>query len=149
MWPEILKGLLMEMMAKEEPAAWEAMMGGSLAQGTLGPDKDTLTLINAQRIDDMKLFQENAKAMLLGSEVQIIIMGHTHLPDQLEVEGGKRYFNPGSWTRYADVSTQENLRMDDLRDESRFPYQLNYIKVELHGTGVLGTFNTYGELQRP
>ena len=57
-------------------------------------------------------------------------MGHTHLPDECFATHKVKYFNPGSWTRYADVSQLEGLVLDDLRDEAKFPYALNYIQVQ-------------------
>jgi predicted phosphodiesterase len=56
-------------------------------------------------------------------------MGHTHLPDDQPFDNG-RYLNPGSWTRYLDLEKHPPLRLDDLRDEARFPYELNYVVVE-------------------
>jgi hypothetical protein len=147
--PNNLKKLLLAAVAKEDPSAWEALMKVSLAGATLGDEEGTLTLIEAQKIDDMQLFKEKARETLMGSEAQIVILGHTHLPDKLNFNGGKQYFNPGSWTRYADVSTQKHLKLKDLQDESAYPYQLNYVRVEMGGAGVLGTFTTYRELKRP
>ena len=60
---------------------------------------------------------------------EIVVMGHTHQPDILKF-GEKRYYNPGSWTRYADINIQESITFEQLKTESNFPYQLNYIKVE-------------------
>ena len=60
---------------------------------------------------------------------EVIVMGHTHLPDTQSF-GNRHYLNPGSWTRYLDLESHPPLRLDDLRDESCFPYELNYVVVE-------------------
>lgn len=61
---------------------------------------------------------------------EVVVLGHTHLPDSYQATHKARYFNPGSWTRYADVSRYEALTLEDLRDESKFPYSLNYVQIE-------------------
>lgn len=60
---------------------------------------------------------------------QVIVMGHTHLPDEEHFNNG-HYLNPGSWTRYLDLEKHPHLSLDDLRDEARFPYELNYVVVD-------------------
>ncbi|MEF8760638.1 MAG: hypothetical protein V5B36_13135 [Candidatus Accumulibacter sp. UW25] len=66
---------------------------------------------------------------------QVIVMGHTHLPDDQPFDNG-RYLNPGCWTRYLDLEKHPPLRLKDLRDESRFPYELNYVVVEASAAGA-------------
>jgi UDP-2,3-diacylglucosamine pyrophosphatase LpxH len=65
---------------------------------------------------------------------QIVVLGHTHLPEAVR-EGSRRYYNPGSWTRYVDGA--DHLTLEELKDESRFPYQLNYVRVEDAGGDAL------------
>lgn len=66
---------------------------------------------------------------------QVIVMGHTHLPDTRSFDK-RHYLNPGSWTRYLDLEKHPPLRLDDLRDEARFPYELNYVVVEADADGT-------------
>jgi UDP-2,3-diacylglucosamine pyrophosphatase LpxH len=61
---------------------------------------------------------------------QIVVLGHTHLPQKVEGKDGNRYYNPGSWTRYVKADRQRQLRLADLRQEDRFPYELNCIRIE-------------------
>ncbi|MBL8299100.1 MAG: metallophosphoesterase [Rhodanobacteraceae bacterium] len=68
-------------------------------------------------------------------QAEVIVLGHTHVPDELQVSNPARYFNPGSWTRYVDVEQHPELSLDDLRDESRFPYALNFVDVRCLGAG--------------
>jgi UDP-2,3-diacylglucosamine pyrophosphatase LpxH len=65
---------------------------------------------------------------------QVVVLGHTHLP-QTEGTGAQRYYNPGSWTRYVDNASK--LTLKQLEDESKFPYELNYVTVEKSGDKVL------------
>ena len=65
---------------------------------------------------------------------QVVVLGHTHLPQTVGT-GALRYYNPGSWTRYVDNAS--TLRLEQLEDESKFPYELNYVRVEDTGAKVL------------
>jgi UDP-2,3-diacylglucosamine pyrophosphatase LpxH len=65
---------------------------------------------------------------------QVVVFGHTHLP-QTEGSGAQRYYNPGSWTRY--VESTSDMTLARLEDESKFPYQLNCVRVEDSGDKVL------------
>ena len=78
---------------------------------------------------------------------QVVVMGHTHLPDDAPVlDGRARYFNPGSWTRYLDLEAHPALRLDDLRDESQFPYALNSVRVERGpGDRLIATLRSFEE----
>lgn len=67
-------------------------------------------------------------------QAQVVVMGHTHVPDVQEFARG-HYLNPGCWTRYLDLEQNPQLTLDDLRDESRFPYELNYVRVEASRQG--------------
>ena len=107
----------------------------------LAPPSGTLAIVKAGRMNEVENLRTVAR---LHSEAnpscEVIVMGHTHQPDKQSFTlGGKttRYYNPGSWTRYADVSKQESLTLDMMKDESKFPYELNYIWVEENGDGPL------------
>jgi UDP-2,3-diacylglucosamine pyrophosphatase LpxH len=78
-------------------------------------------------------------------ETQVVVMGHTHIPDECYATHKVKYFNPGSWTRYADVSQIDSLVLDDLRDESKFPYALNYVQIERPGADgqIAASKNTF------
>ena len=65
----------------------------------------------------------------------VVVMGHTHLTDDYPLEHG-HYLNPGSWTRYLDIETHPNLRLDELKDETQYPYELNCVVVECADDGA-------------
>ena len=65
---------------------------------------------------------------MLTENVDIVVYGHTHQADKADFKV-KKYFNPGSWTRYVNIKNIDSLTLKDLANESDFPYQLNYIKV--------------------
>jgi hypothetical protein len=80
----------------------------------------TLSILQAGIAKDKEALREAARALLLhGAEV--VVFGHTHQPDEwrphTNEDGG--YFNPGSWTRYVDVSGMHSLTLDDLRMRRR------------------------------
>jgi UDP-2,3-diacylglucosamine pyrophosphatase LpxH len=104
---------------------------GVLSIGASGGD--TLAIRNASSID---VRAECVKIARNKWDVgaQIVVFGHTHLPQTVE-DGARRYYNPGSWTRYADDAA--SLTLEQLKDESRFPYALNCVRVEDTGSDSL------------
>lgn len=86
-------------------------------------DKDTLNKVATKELER-------------DSSTQVIVMGHTHQPDFLNIEG-RCYFNPGSWTKYVDLEKDpgalDHLTLEDFKSEKDFPYQLNYVRVECGG----------------
>ena len=87
---------------------------------------ETLALIWSGAKADTLWRDEAAKQWKQGAEV--VVIGHTHLPEQAK-EGGKAYYNPGCWTRYVTGEQLAGLRLADLKQEEKFPYQLNYVRV--------------------
>jgi len=155
---DTLAALLLQVMRHEPPSAWEEVLDRVPAgHATLGAEEGTLELGLSQIKDEKESFREVAKAELANRTTRIVILGHTHspdgvpdgVPDGLPLGEGKQYFNPGSWTRYAEVGSQKKLKLEDLRDESKFPYQLNYVRVEMQGTKAVGKMHTFSELQPP
>src|SRR5262249_48862067 len=95
----------------------------------------TLTIREAARINVRQKCIEVAKnEWRAGAEV--VILGHTHLPQHC-TSGHRRYYNPGSWTRYVESSQLAKLRLKDLEREDTYPFELNYIRVENSGTAAL------------
>jgi UDP-2,3-diacylglucosamine pyrophosphatase LpxH len=94
---------------------------------------DTLAIRQASTIDVptecVKIAQKKWNA-----GAQIVVFGHTHLAQTVE-HGSRRYYNPGSWTRYANNAV--SLTLEQLKDESRFPYALNCVRVEDAGSDNL------------
>jgi hypothetical protein len=67
---------------------------------------------------------------------QVVVFGHTHL-SQVHKQGLRRYYNPGSWTRYVDATKTGTLRLKDLEREEAFPFELNFVRVEDTGNETL------------
>lgn len=112
----------------------EPSAGGALS---VGGASGTLAIKQAGQVDDKENLRNVAKGRFLAdNNCKVIVMGHTHQPD-VKMFGEKCYYNPGSWTRYAEISTQDSLTLEKLKDESKFPYQLNYVWVEETGDGSL------------
>jgi UDP-2,3-diacylglucosamine pyrophosphatase LpxH len=88
----------------------------------------TAAIIRSGRVDYEDLYLKVAREQW-AKGAQVVVMGHTHLP-QREPEGKHTYFNPGSWTRYAKASQLDSLKLDNLRRQEQFPYELNYVRVE-------------------
>lgn len=101
----------------------------------IGEGGSTLSISRAGRIDVKNSCIEIARnAWRDGAE--IVVLGHTHLPQEY-TDSGKSYFNPGSWTRYIESTSLEKLRLQDLKREDTFPYELNYVRIEDDGTNSL------------
>lgn len=93
------------------------------------PGGATLMLHDASRIDAraecLTIARNKWKAL-----AEIVVLGHTHLPESVE-ENGRRYYNPGSWTRY--IEDPSSLTLRDLEDDNTYPYELNYVRIEDDG----------------
>ncbi len=87
---------------------------------------ETLAIQRSGVLEKADWSQEAMNQRDAGAE--IVVMGHTHLPDTVE-DGMFRYFNPGSWMRYVDSDDLKDLTLEDLKHEDAFPYQLNYVRV--------------------
>lgn len=81
-----------------------------------------------------KIAENHAKNV---DHVQVIVMGHTHIWDEFQIAKNVIYLNPGSWTRFVDLNLFPGLSLDDLRDETRFPYSLRYVQIETNGKSQL------------
>jgi UDP-2,3-diacylglucosamine pyrophosphatase LpxH len=106
--------------------------------GVLGvgePGGGTLTI---RKAESLNVREECLKVAQAGwnEGAQIVVFGHTHLPQEVK-DGQRRYYNPGSWTRYVEADPARTLTLEDLKDESRFPYELNYVRVEDTGRDTL------------
>ena len=103
-------------------------------------DGRTLGIIGSVRnIDYKKEFRKIATRRFADVvTAQIVVLGHTHLPDSVD-DGDRKYFNPGSWTRYLVIEREATVTMDQLQDESKFPYELNCVKVSQIANGALSS----------
>lgn len=116
---------------------FDVSAGGTLGVGGSG---EHLSIIRAGMAHDKEELRREAEMRLAGPGVDVVVFGHTHQPDEWRgpaggMEGG--YFNPGSWTRYVDVTDMADLKLEDLKREEDFPYQLNYVRVEEGPSGSL------------
>lgn len=130
---DALFDFMLELLPRIEPEDWLPIFdkfgagGGSLAIGSSGT---TLAIKAGNNVDKEFLWKKAQEEFLSASEPEVIVMGHTHQPDDRKSETGGRYFNPGSWTRYVDFEKNPNLTLANLTNEQVFPYQLNFVRVE-------------------
>jgi UDP-2,3-diacylglucosamine pyrophosphatase LpxH len=130
------------MVAGAEQKVWLDVFnvpGASTLSVSDDTDGNTLSIIKAALAKDKEDLRQEAERRLSEPGVEVVVFGHTHQPDLWRVRedspGG--YFNPGSWTRYVDITDMPRLKLEDLAKEEDFPYQLNYIRVEPTDTGSL------------
>lgn len=93
---------------------WLAVLD-ALKPSTLSVDSDGLTLEIAKsgRIDSKEACRDAARE-IWADNAEVVVVGHTHLPDQL-TEDDHSYFNPGSWTRYLEANNEFRLTLDGLK----------------------------------
>jgi UDP-2,3-diacylglucosamine pyrophosphatase LpxH len=133
---EAVAEFIMQLIVKADPEKWLDVFDG-LGPTTLGSsDETTLSIFRAAMARDKEDLRSEAESRLATPGTEVVVFGHTHQPDEWRV-GDSAYFNPGSWTRYVDVSKLPQLKLADLEDEQDFPYQLNYIRVEQSASGTL------------
>ena len=123
---------LTELLPRLDPQEWMPVfdrfsLGGSL--GIHGPGR-TLAIQAGNKVDKEFLWQRADEQFLLDGGTQIIVMGHTHQPDERRSSTGGVYYNPGSWTRFVDYEQHPDLTLSDLTNEKDFSYELNFIRVE-------------------
>jgi UDP-2,3-diacylglucosamine pyrophosphatase LpxH len=96
----------------------------------------TLSVMKSNFSYDKESLRREAERLWMETTADVVVFGHTHQPDEYR-SGDKVYFNPGSWTRYVDIVDMPKLKLVDLRNETDFPYELNYVRVERGPDGSL------------
>ena len=123
---------LCDVMPQLPPAEWMPILdaAGQGASLGIGGKGSTLGIADPKARNDKETLRAAARAELDAADgPEIVVMGHTHQPDEKRSQRGV-YYNTGSWTRYAELSQMEDLTLENLRHEEKFPYQLNYVRVE-------------------
>lgn len=132
---EALAQLMMRLLGALPPAEW-GILFALPTPPVLGDGKKTLGMIVKARNFGRDVLREQAQRRVENVPVaSVVVMGHTHLTDDYPLEHG-HYLNPGSWTRYLDIETHPNLRLDELKDETQYPYELNCVVVECADDGA-------------
>ena len=136
---ESLYAFLEEMMSRVEPEVWTPVFEKVKINTTLaiGGDDGTLTIKEGNKVDKDFLWACAEKELTKDDAPKIVVMGHTHQPDERQTSTGGLYFNPGSWTRYVDYEKNPDLKLEDLENDQGFPYQLNFIRIERRGAADL------------
>jgi len=97
---------------------------------SLGGGAGTLTLAKGFLDDETQLLADAAFKALRNDDVQIVVMGHTHVTE--DRPKNRSYFNSGCWTRYLVFGPGEkSLSWSLLKPgaQDRFPYELNYVEI--------------------
>jgi predicted phosphodiesterase len=100
-------------------------------------DGVTLGAIVRANFDDGKLTLRQVAQERVDGGAEVVVIGHTHQPDQVHLEDGGRYYNPGCWTRYLELKPDEEISLAQLEREDDYPYELNYACVERAGEDKL------------
>jgi hypothetical protein len=110
--------------------AWQALFELQDSGVVLGDDRITLSAIyRAGNIDGKEELRKAASKRARLKRASVVVMGHTHQTDEVK-EDGFVYFNPGCWTRYLELEEGRRVTLDELKDEMKYPYALNVVRVE-------------------
>lgn len=135
----VLQEAMLDLLGRVDLQEWKTLFGVA-PNATLGQDDSGKTLnalVHGGLVDVKKRLREAARDRVDDTGAEVIVMGHTHQPDEADT-GAARYFNPGSWTRYLELNRNQQVSLKDLEDESGYPYQLNYVRIERpSGSGSL------------
>ena len=130
---EQLIRVMMFLLGRIELAKWQELFRGTegIALGTEGV---TLSAIGKSNfVDGKERCRKEATKRAKATGATVVVMGHTHQPDEYVWEAGGVYYNPGSWTRYLELSSRQKVTLADLKDETKYPYKLNYVRIENTG----------------
>ena len=135
---DALAEFIEQLMATGKP--WETWLGAfNLTRPEILSSSDssggTLTIRSSSAVNQRAECIAQARRTW-NAGAQIVVLGHTHLPQKVEEVQG-RYYNPGSWTRYIDGEGVDKLTLNQLRDEANYPYTLHCVRVEDTGADQL------------
>lgn len=132
---ERLADVMIFLLGRIENSTWD-MLFTPQESVDLGADEVTLSAIAKANFANGKLqLREVARKRARLKGAAVVVMGHTHQEDTDEWDD-RKYFNPGSWTRYLELDEHSRVTLDQLRDESKYPYALNYVRVERCGDSL-------------
>ncbi|MEX8504547.1 hypothetical protein [Leptothrix ochracea] len=139
-----LAALMFALLGPMEIDAWRVLFDVQVpASYTLGSDDITLSALAVAGFDDGKQsLRSVAQRRVDETKAKVVVMGHTHQPDTKCLGSDAMYYNPGCWTRYLELKSEQKVTLDDLRDESRYPYQLNVVRVSRGECGRLNSCMT-------
>jgi UDP-2,3-diacylglucosamine pyrophosphatase LpxH len=132
-----LQAAMLGLLGRIDDSDWHRLFDIGQPAVLGGDDGITLVALAKAAFEDGKLaLRVVARDRAEATGAQVVVMGHTHQPDERPVSGA-RYFNPGCWTRYLELKPDQRVTLEDLRDESVYPYALNYVRVESRDGGPL------------
>jgi UDP-2,3-diacylglucosamine pyrophosphatase LpxH len=132
-----LADIMLKLLGRMDDAEWEALFAVPRAPTVGFGDDVTLAAIVKANFEDTKQALRSVAQGRVDNGAEVVVMGHTHQPDSVHFKDGGHYYNPGCWTRYLELKPGQNITMVDLEDESRYPYQLNYVRIEQAASGEL------------
>lgn len=131
-----------EIINNTSPEEWQAMLSSSNSQDVT---LEELTPQVEEKAPTMGLFRDDPEVRAAQNiieqyaGVKQVIFGHTHTSidgaDKESIVPG--YFNSGCWVSSLDLKDKEkrkrlnNIKLEDLRDETLFELQLQYVLVEV------------------
>lgn len=136
-----LKEHMFALLGKVSAAEWRQLFD-------VPPAQSLSAIVGANFVDGRELLRKAALKRATQTGASVIVMGHTHQPDEVTFDDVV-YYNPGSWTRYWELDSKQTLTLDDLRDEQRYPYQLNVVRVERTDTGLRSRMDTIDRCAPP
>lgn len=125
--PAAVEQLFTDVMVRVSPQRWLPVFDGVRPA--------TLQIARSGRWNAKETLRNEAKRQW-ADRAEIVTIGHTHEYDAFS-DGTKRYYNTGSWTRSLPWDRDKDLTLERLKDESWFPYNLLYLRVDQSANGAL------------
>jgi UDP-2,3-diacylglucosamine pyrophosphatase LpxH len=128
--PDEVERFVADVLVRVSPEQWLPVFDG------VRPS--TLQIAKSGRWKSKEALRKEASLQFEEAGTEIVTIGHTHEYDTFS-NGSQRYYNTGSWTRSLPWSKDKDLTLERLKDESWFPYNLLYLRVEQQGSGKLAS----------
>ena len=125
-----VEGFLSDVILRVPPERWLPVFDGVRPR--------TLQIMDSGKWKSKELLRAEAKNQWEAHAAEIVTIGHTHEYDTAS-DGSRRYYNTGSWTRSLPWSKDQDLSLKHLKDESWFPYNLLFLRVEQQADGSLAS----------
>jgi UDP-2,3-diacylglucosamine pyrophosphatase LpxH len=125
-----VEGFLSDVILRVPPERWLSVFDGMRPR--------TLQIMDSGKWNSKELLRAEAKNQWETHAAEIVTIGHTHEYDTAS-DGSRRYYNTGSWTRSLPWSKDQDLSLKHLKDESWFPYNLLFLRVEQQADGSLAS----------
>ena len=128
--PDAIEAFMADVIVRVSPERWLPVFEGVRPR--------TLEIVESGRWKSKEALRKEATHQWADG-AEVVTIGHTHEYDTASNGTKQKYFNTGSWTRSLPWAKDKDLTLDRLKDESWFPYNLLFLRVEQQADGSLAS----------